>query len=653
MDYSIFDSLIDGVFVLRADRSVLYCNEAAATLAESSVRRLTRGGPIYDHFKFDDETLFVMPKGEWGKDEATPYKEVAFELKSGKLGRVQLAIQPFTDAAGELRWVLMLHDVTLEEVLHKKYHKQLEEKEVVIDELKIAQEKLEAYSKNLESMVEERTRELKSANLMLSAIMDSLGQGFLVFNEGGVCSKIFTKACEDVLECNPADKNIWDVLRLDSSESETFQMWMKAVYSEALPFADLKNLAPNEYKHSENRFIELDYYPLNTDEGSIGNVVLVATDKTAVREANLALEKEKQFVKMVMKIVANKGQFSKFLASCVATISSVKTLVSQSSDLDINYLFRLLHTLEGEAATYSANELWRASRMVQEVLEPLRSGKAENPEAVIVNLKRSVNDLETSYSDFMANNEKLFTLTGVAGSRRVEVTLEEVSGLMDDLRKRGVPEEACVLVQNLLLAEPVAPLFMHMNDVATLVAERTGKKLKPMYVEGGEIRVYPAAYEELFSTLVHAFRNAVDHGIEPPEERQMAGKDEQGQIKVVVKSTDSGQQQWLEFHICDDGGGIDASRVRRKMQEMGRGNEIEGLSDHQVIQYIFDDGFSTRDSVSDFSGRGVGMSAIKASAEELGGTVEVQTQPGVGSRLMIKVPLIVPNELVVAEAIAS
>ena len=78
-----------------------------------------------------------------------------------------------------------------------------------------------------------------------------------------------------------------------------------------------------------------------------------------------------------------------------------------------------------------------------------------------------------------------------------------------------------------------------------------------------------------------------------------------------------------------------------------------GLSDHQVIQYIFDDGFSTRDSVSDFSGRGVGMSAIKASAEELGGTVEVQTQPGVGSRLMIKVPLIVPNELVVAEAIAS
>ena len=171
MDYSFFDALIDVVFIVNNEKGIVYCNEAAASLCESSVRRLTKGKPISEYIQFSEDNLF--------SDQVFPMTEMNFKLiKKDKDGKVQMSVQPFTGENSEPCWILVARDVTLEEVLHAKYHKQLEEKQVVIDQLKEAQTQLEAYSKNLEQMVEERTLEVKKANIMLNAIMDSLGQGF-------------------------------------------------------------------------------------------------------------------------------------------------------------------------------------------------------------------------------------------------------------------------------------------------------------------------------------------------------------------------------------------------------------------------------------------------------------------------------------------
>ncbi|MCB0351423.1 MAG: PAS domain-containing protein, partial [Bdellovibrionales bacterium] len=251
MDYSFFDGLIDCVFVIGDDRGIVYCNESAAKLCDSSVRRLARGKPIYDFIEFSDSRLFAMPDGTMGRDEPAPYVELKFKLKSGKEGKVQMAIQPFADSEGARRWVIMVRDVTLEEVLHAKYHKQLEEKEVYIQQLQDAQRQLEDYSKNLEKMVEERTLEVKRANTMLNAIMNSLGQGFFVFDKLGVCSNFYTRACEEILEGIPSNKNVSDVLKIQDKEIDTFKMWLSAIHGEQLPFDTLQELGPALFDHSQ------------------------------------------------------------------------------------------------------------------------------------------------------------------------------------------------------------------------------------------------------------------------------------------------------------------------------------------------------------------------------------------------------------------
>src|SRR4051794_17550348 len=112
MDYSVFDSLLDSVFVVDNDRKITYCNSAAAAFCESSVRRLTKGISLYQIISFSDESLFVMPHGTWGRDSATPSTEVEFvNLQTNKKGRVQLSIQPFFENPDRPRWVLLIRDV--------------------------------------------------------------------------------------------------------------------------------------------------------------------------------------------------------------------------------------------------------------------------------------------------------------------------------------------------------------------------------------------------------------------------------------------------------------------------------------------------------------------------------------------------------------
>src|SRR5690606_18400330 len=114
--------------------------------------------------------------------DATPYKELTFKTSQGGEGKVQITLQPIFDSMGDKNWIVFVRDVTLEERLQKKYRAELEQKEDVIRALEDAKAKLEDYSKNLEEMVKVRTQELSRLNQTMSALLDSLGQGFFIFN---------------------------------------------------------------------------------------------------------------------------------------------------------------------------------------------------------------------------------------------------------------------------------------------------------------------------------------------------------------------------------------------------------------------------------------------------------------------------------------
>ena len=161
-----------------------------------------------------------------------------------------------------------------------------------------------------------------------------------------------------------------------------------------------------------------------------------------------------------------------------------------------------------------------------------------------------------------------------------------------------------------------------------------GKQIAPLVFENQNQLILPEAYENLFSTFIHAFRNAADHGIESPSARESIGKNPMGQIKVRFAT----YKHRLLIQISDDGGGIDPEKIREKLNNKGIMNKRE--SNKKIIQHIFDSQFSTKDIISETSGRGVGMDAIQFAAKTLGGKSWVRSTIGKGTTLYVCVPLI-------------
>ena len=640
MDFSVFDSLLDSVFVIDGDRKILYCNTAAAVFCGSSVRRLSKGQKIFDILRFSDEHLFVMPNGTQGKDSATGFTELDFEaIAAGKAGRVQIAIQPFQSENGTSQWVVLLHDVTLEEVLHRKYRGELEQKEGYIIELRKAQAELEQYSKNLEKMVEERTAEVQRANQMLSAIMNSLGQGFLVFDKDGACGSIFTKACLDILECSPSGMRIWEVLKLFGPQRDQFSKWVEASFKEALPFDNMVELAPRLFAHSQNRHITLDYYPLRSSKNEITSVVLVATDRTAEFEAGLALEREKQNAQMIMRIIRARDHFAQFLKSTRETIVRIQKDLN-SSEFSVEEgedLFRQLHTVEGEAAAYSMATVRAAARLAQDVLEPLRWGDALDRQGV-QRLSNAIRDLGSTFNQFLAHNQELFDILGLEKGRKVELPYNKVLAFRHHLERHGLAPRLLQDFDDDFLRVPLKSCLRPLEETAIVVASKQSKMLKPFVFETGAVHVIVDNFENLFSSLVHAVRNSVDHGLEDPNERVAAGKPGAGQIIVRAQWVLRNSGRWLKLEIQDDGRGIDADKIRAKLDQRYPSVNWQEKSDHDVIQHVFDAGLSSREDVGEFSGRGIGMDAILTEARHLGGEASIESEVGKGTTLVIEIP---------------
>lgn len=632
IQYSIFDTLLEPVFVLDAEQKVVYCNEAAAIIAGLSIRKITRGMKFPELFNFSEPIDGLADIGQ--VTDPTPYKEVTFKSSQGEEGKVQITLQPILDAAGGTNWIVFVRDVTLEERLQKKYRAELEQKEGVIKALEDAKAQLENYSKNLEQMVAERTRELSRLNQTMSALLDSLGQGFFIFNQEGKILDVSSKACESTIECRPDGKMIWDVLKIPGNKVVGFQKWMQTVFMEMLPFEDLAPLGPTTLQHSGSRHIAIEYHPLRSHGGTIEGVVVVASDITSLTEAQHQAEYEKEHAKLIINLIKSKREVLRFISESTEILTEIKAQTSQESiPLDVETLFRNLHTLKGGAALFSVKEVASYCHEAETVLsEFVENGSPQTNSR----LRSKCRDVENAFAQFIDETKEILGLASLNQERQVEVTISKINDVAN--RIAGLPGGGSVaehLVQELMM-EPLTDFLEPYGDVIQNLSQRLGKVVAPLKINASEVKIVPEIYTPLISTLVHAIRNAVDHGIESSQVRQQAGKPPEGSIVVSAQISRTQACPSLLMRIQDDGGGICPVKIRENL--MRRGLSTAHESDQQVIQHVFDSQFSTRDQVTEVSGRGVGMDAIKVAAESLGGQVWVESSLGQGTTLCIEVP---------------
>ncbi|MGH7995924.1 MAG: chemotaxis protein CheA [Opitutaceae bacterium] len=181
---------------------------------------------------------------------------------------------------------------------------------------------------------------------------------------------------------------------------------------------------------------------------------------------------------------------------------------------------------------------------------------------------------------------------------------------------------------------PIKPTFQKMERLARDVARECGKKAA-FLTEGGQTELDRTMVEDIADPLVHMVRNALDHGVESPEERVAAGKPEQG--TVTLRAFHRGGS--IHIQLQDDGRGLDAAKILAKARRQRLVPEGPEPSAEEIYGYIFLPGFSTAEKVTSVSGRGVGMDVVKRNVEKLRGKIEIATELGKGSTFTIKLPL--------------
>lgn len=204
--------------------------------------------------------------------------------------------------------------------------------------------------------------------------------------------------------------------------------------------------------------------------------------------------------------------------------------------------------------------------------------------------------------------------------------LDRMDRVVGDLRRRALD----------LRTTPFLRIAENLPRVAREVAVRSGKNVD-VEIAGAELEFDRSILDRLSDSLVHLVRNAVDHGIERPELRRSLGKPDTGHLRISAAR----EKDFIVIEVSDDGAGLDLAMIKRKAIEAGllHPDLADDLPADQIAEFVFRSGLSTANRVSDVSGRGVGMDAVRASAETLGGFVRISTRSGVGTSTVIVVPI--------------
>jgi two-component system chemotaxis sensor kinase CheA len=268
---------------------------------------------------------------------------------------------------------------------------------------------------------------------------------------------------------------------------------------------------------------------------------------------------------------------------------------------------------------------------VAAIAKPAEPAKAADPAAPVqatirVDLDR-VDRLINLVGELVINQAML-------SQRVIEAGLVRSSNValgLDDLEQLTREIQDSVMA---IRAQPVKSVFQRMPRLIREIAAATGKQVR-LVTEGEGTEVDKTVIERLTDPITHMIRNAIDHGLEKPDDRIAAGKPAEGVVRLAAMHR-SGR---IVIEISDDGAGVDRKRVREKAIEKGLVSSEAVLTDEETDNLLFMPGFSTASAISDISGRGVGMDVVKRSVQALGGRIAIASRPGEGSTFTLSLPL--------------
>jgi ABC-type amino acid transport substrate-binding protein len=484
---------------------------------------------------------------------------------------------------------------------------------------------------------------LDQVNRRLGALLDNAGQGFLTVDADGLIDPQYSQECLSIFGGEIAGASLPEIL-----------------YPDDLPARELmaKNIRrilaePEEYR----RRLYLTLMPKVARRGGAtlrlayralagARLMFVITDVSGEERLRDAVARERNRLACVVAAVRDERDFFAVLDAFAAFRAEGSREIAAAPDggQALAAVYRRVHTFKGLFLQLECAQAAKALDAQENRLSALRLPDGPTRADVAALLADPAVDAAVAADvDVVRQSlgEEFF-------SRRDRVTIDgDLADALSDLGGRlaaRAGELGFDAADTAVLRAAVTVRHVDMRRLlagypraAQRLALAQGKELAPFAVTGDPVPVDPRRFDPLVKCLIHVFRNAVDHGLETPQERDAAGKTPAGRLDCRVTAAHG----LLAIEVRDDGRGIDPATLRARAYELGLGGaeELAALDDAASLALVFRDGFTIRREATNLSGRGVGLAAVRAEVTRLGGQVTMESTPGRGTSLRLTIPL--------------
>ena len=495
---------------------------------------------------------------------------------------------------------------------------------------------------------DKQQEELNYKGQKVKSLLDNADQGFLSFGTDYIIDDEYSEECVKLLGDGLSGKNIADILFPgDADKNLFFRDTLENVRNEESEMIKgvMLSLLPKELLLNR-RAIKIDYKVL-TDQ----NFMLVLTNITKERILERKILKEQEILKMIVAIVREPSQFYElkddFLTYADKKLSFINKNLTFSTNL--SEIYRDIHTFKGSFAQLRMQGSVKYLHVLETTLSRLKSSKEHSNTELLQILEQSdfhawiekdLNIIKTILGrDFFDKQHKLTVddtfmfnieekITHLLHSDNQHITTYK--NILSEISKaKGVT------IHKALSSYPKLCLDL---------AENLDKSIYAFKVSGGVDILMPLHFKPFFKSLVHIFRNAIDHGIEDIDTRLAAGKNQLGIISCHVED----HSEYIKIIIADDGIGINIEALKEKAlaADIIGHDKLSTLTRQEVLGLIFHEGLSTNDDINELSGRGIGMSAVKEEIEKLSGNIEVESHEGKGTTVSLKLPIAIYGNLI-------
>ncbi|MBU1990103.1 hypothetical protein KJ691_05085 [bacterium] len=487
-------------------------------------------------------------------------------------------------------------------------------------------------NENLEHEVDEKTKEI-------AALLNNAGQGFLSFGCDFIVDDEYSAECHRLLGKKIAGSDIVDLLFSDPTKKLFFKSTILDIkeISDYTIKKSLLSLLPIEVILNK-RALKLEYKLFGESK-----LMLIITNVTAQKKLESKIKKEQETLKMIVEIVTQGDTFFDTKTDYEEFIHTYEKYIDKDREAlhNINDIYMYIHTFKGSFSQLYVNNVVSFLHSIENSLSEMIKEEDPSNEKLLSflhttdfdsNIQKELKIIKNILGEefFHSNHFVKIELSVIKGLERKIHTLFQEAHLDTSEAKKIMMQISDLSKQKLYY------LLKHYPSLVEDLAHRLKKDVYPFEISGEQTVAVADEVKPFLKTLIHVFRNAIDHGIETPKTRIKNSKKPKGTISCSFEQTDG----IIKITISDDGAGIDKEKVLQKALKKKILSEeaIHSLSDDAVYELIFSKQFSTKDKATDISGRGVGMSAVKTELDKIGGSISIQTDKNRGTTFVFTIP---------------